>query len=394
MADAPLITASIGSFPKPEDLPIEDWFDVAHNLGGMGTPLVTQRFTACKQNRSSDAEALFVRAAKEIIDLQVDAGIAIPTDGEVRRDNYIHYHCRHLDGFDFRSLEHRILRDGAYKTNISATRRIIKHEGRGYVAHDYIASQNVSPAPVKFTLPSPLTIMDTTADSFYHDRPRLNRELAETVNKEIIALVDAGCRYIKVDEPLFARQVQDALDFGIEKLERYFHGTPDNTTKIVHMCCGYPDHLDDDDYKKADPDSHHRLARHFDAIGIDQVSIEDAQCCNDLTLFESFENVSIIFGSVSVARSRVETVDNVEARIRSAPKYIDRERLVIAPDCGLGLLPPELALAKLKVMCAAAGRICKPSSRTVWCLSPQTGNRKVLGYETCHRPGKGTALLH
>ena len=303
----------------------------------MGTPLVT--------------------AAKEIIDLQVNAGIAIPTDGEVRRENYIHYHCRHLDGYDFKCLEHRILRDGAYETSLPAIRRPGKHGGRGYAAHDYTVSQNVSQAPVEFTLPGPLTIMDTTADCFYNDRPRLNREPADTVNKEILALVDAGCRYIQVDEPLFARQVQDSLDFGIEGLERCFHGVPDNVTKIVHMCCGYPDHLDDEAYKKADPDSYHRLARHVDAIGIDQVSIEDAHCCNDLTLLESFENVSIIFGSVSVARSRVETVDSVEGRIRSALNYIDRERLIIAPDCGLGLLPTELAVAKLKVMCAAAVRI-------------------------------------
>ena len=108
---------------------------------------------------------------------------------------------------------------------------------------------------------------------------------------------------------------------------------------------------------KADPDSYHRLARHVDAMGIDQVSIEDAHCCNDLVLLESFERMSVIFGSVAVARSRIETVDEVEARIRSALNYIDRERLVVAPDCGLGLLSPELAEAKLKVMCSAAARI-------------------------------------
>ena len=196
MVNFPLITTVIGSFPKPEYLPIEDWFDAARNLGGMSTSLVTERFTAYEQNRGIDDEALFVRAAKEIIDLQINAGIAIPTDGEVRRENYIHYHCRHLDGFDFKNLEHRILRDGAYETNLPAIRSTVKHEGRGYAAYDYTASQNVSSAPVKFTLPGPLTIMDTTADCFYDNRPMLNRELADTVNKEILALVDAGCSYV------------------------------------------------------------------------------------------------------------------------------------------------------------------------------------------------------
>ena len=357
MANTSLKTTVIGSFPKPDYLPIEDWFDAARNLGGMNTALVTQRFTAYEQNRSDDDEALFVRAAEEIIALQLRAGIDIPTDGEVRRENYIHYHCRHLDGFDFNTLEHRVLRDGAYETNLPAIRDVVRHTGKGYAAHDYLASQNVSSVPVKFTLPGPLTIMDTTADCFYDDRPKLNHDLAETVNREILALVEAGCTYIQVDEPLFARQVDDARAFGIEGLERCFHGVPESVTRVVHMCCGYPDHLDDEDYKKADPDSYHQLAREMDTLAIDQISIEDAHCCNDLNLLDLFEQTTVIFGSIAVARSRLESVDEVEARIKAALDHIDRDRLVIAPDCGLGMLPADIAEAKLKIMCDAVARI-------------------------------------
>ena len=65
--------------------------------------------------------------------------------------------------------------------------------------------------------------MDTTADCFYNDRKKLNYDLADTVNKEILNLVDKGCKYIQIDEPLFARQVEDALSFGIEGVERLTH---------------------------------------------------------------------------------------------------------------------------------------------------------------------------
>ena len=65
MVDAPLVTTVIGSFPKPEYLPIEDWFDAARNLGGMNTALVTERFTAYEQNRSSDDEALLSELQKK-----------------------------------------------------------------------------------------------------------------------------------------------------------------------------------------------------------------------------------------------------------------------------------------------------------------------------------------
>jgi len=181
--------------------------------------------------------------------------------------------------------------------------------------------------------------------------------LAETVNREILALVDAGCQYIQVDEPLFAREVDDALSFGMEGLERCFHGVPKSVTRVVHMCCGYPDHIDDDDYKKADPNSYQRLSAAIDAAAFDQISIEDAHCGNDLSLLDQFQSKTLIFGSVAIASSRVESVDEVETRLRAALDHIDRDRLVVAPDCGLGLLTADLAEAKLRVMCQAAARI-------------------------------------
>ena len=350
----PIETTTIGAFPKPSYVPIRDWFDAARESGGMNTAQATRDYTADVDNNKAAHEALFLRAAREVIDIQISAGITIPTDGEVRRENYIHYHCRHLDGFDFDTLEHRSLRDGAYATDLPAIRNKIVHNGRSYAVHDYKTAQSVSSRPVKFTLPGPLTIMDTNADCYYNDRPRLNADLAETVNREILALVDAGCRYIQVDEPLFARQVDDALGFGMEGLERCFHGVPTSVTRVVHMCCGYPDHLDDKDYKKADPDSYQQLSAAINIAAFDQVSIEDAHCCNDLTLLDKFPDKTVIFGAVAIASSRVESVEEVHARLQSVLQHIDRDRLVVAPDCGLGLLPPDLAEAKLQVMCDAA----------------------------------------
>jgi 5-methyltetrahydropteroyltriglutamate--homocysteine methyltransferase len=352
-----LETTTIGAFPKPSYVPVRDWFDAAREKGGMNSAQTTLDYTSDVEKDKDTHEALFVRAAKEVIDIQLRAGVSIPTDGEVRRENYIHYHCRHLDGFDFDTLEHRILRDGAYETDLPAIRNAISHTDKCYSVHDYLASQSVSSRPVKFTMPGPLTIMDTTADCFYNDRPKLNAVLADTVNKEILALVDAGCQYIQVDEPLFAREVNDALDFGMEGLERCFHNVPKSVTRVVHMCCGYPDHLDDHEYKKADPDSYHRLSKTIDDVAFDQISIEDAHCCNNLDLLDKFQSKTVIFGAVAIADSRVETVDEVVARLQSALEHIDRDRLVVAPDCGLGLLTAKLAEDKLRVMCQAAAQI-------------------------------------
>ena len=351
---APLITTTIGAFPKPEYVPVRDWFDSAKEKGGMNTSETTYQYSKDIEKNKDAHEGLFIRAAQEVLEIQIRAGISIPTDGEVRRENYIHYHCRHLGGFDFNNLEHRVLRDGAYETDLPAIRGPILHSGKNYSAHDYIASQGVSSRPVKFTLPGPLTIMDTTADCFYNDRPKLNTALAKTINKEVLALVEAGCKHIQIDEPLFARSVKDALDFGMEGLERCFYGVPKSVTRIVHMCCGYPDHLDDTDYKKADPSSYYQLSKAIDQAAFDQISIEDKHCCNNLELLEKFENKTVIFGSLAIASSALETVEEVAERLTSALNHIDRDRLIVAPDCGLGLLPAQLAEDKLRVMCEAA----------------------------------------
>jgi len=353
----PLETTTIGSFPKPSFVPVRDWFDLAREKGAMDTIETTLQYNLDIQKNRDTHEPLFLKATKEILDIQLRAGVSIPTDGEVRRENYIHYHCRHLEGFDFMRLERRILRDGAYETDLPAIRSKIKHSGANYSVHDYLASQALTLRNIKFTLPGPLTIMDTTADCYYDDRPKLNAVLADSINKEILALVEAGCRHIQVDEPLFARSVKDALDFGMEGLERCFHGVPKSVSRIVHMCCGYPEHLDDFDYKKADPLSYHHLSKAIDEAAFDQISIEDKHCCNDLGLLEKFQHKTVIFGSIAIASSYLETVDEVVDRLKDAIEHIDRNRLVVAPDCGLGLLSSKLAEEKLRVMCQAAALV-------------------------------------
>jgi 5-methyltetrahydropteroyltriglutamate--homocysteine methyltransferase len=62
----------------------------------------------------------------------------------------------------------------------------------------------------------------------------------------------------------------------------------------------------------------------------------------------------VILGVIAIARSRVEEVEEVRDRLRAALEHIDDDRLLAAPDCGLGLLGRDLARAKLQVLTEAA----------------------------------------
>ncbi|MGI9499774.1 MAG: hypothetical protein ACR2P3_07035 [Geminicoccaceae bacterium] len=230
----------------------------------------------------------------------------------------------------------------------------IEPKGDHFLDRDFKVAQSFTDRPIKITVPDPTTIMDTTVDRFYRDERQLAFDLADALNFEIRALGEAGCRYIQVDEPLFARNVERALDFGVECLDRCFDGVADGVTRVMHMCCGYPEHLDDEQYHKADPACYFQLAEAVDRSTIHQISIEDAHRYNDLSLLEKFQTSKVIFRAVAIAQSRLEPVEQIKERLEEALRHIDQERLIAAPDCGLAMLGRELAMQKLNHLSEAA----------------------------------------
>ena len=339
----PLVTTCIGSYPKPHYVPRIAWMHENVEVGEVEAGDLSPE----------ERRAAFDRATREVVAEQAAIGIDIPTDGEIRRANYIRYHCSHLDGFELDTLTECTMRNGAWTAEMPTfTGKVAAREP--FLVRDWEVAQAATNRPVKITVPGPLTIADSTANVFYANRRSWCADLAEALNVEIRRLAEAGCRHIQVDEPLFARLPDQALDFGVENLERCFHGVPGSVTRTMHMCCGYPDMLDETDYVKADPEVYRRLARAVDASIVDAVSIEDAHRHNDLALLDAFSRTTVILGVVEIASSRVETVDEIVARLRAALDRIDADRLMAAPDCGLIMLGIELTRAKLGRLVEAA----------------------------------------
>ena len=346
-----LLTTTIGAYPKPDFVKLPDWFDA--DGGGPDNIDPTASWAAALEALGPDAEDIIARGVRQAVQDQVEAGVDIPTDGEISRENYIHYHCRHLEGIDFSTLTERVLRNGAHVAKLPTITGPIKPRDH-FLAHDLRIAQSATDKRVKITMPGPMTIGDTTADAYYEDPVKRGEALAGALNYEVKALADAGCKHIQIDEPLFARKPLEALDYGVEHIERAFHGCPASAMRIMHMCCGYPDRLDNPDYPKADHDAYFKLADAVEASSIQAVSLEDAHRYNDLRLLESFGTTTVIFGCIAIAKSRVEPIDEVRGRLLSALEHIDSDRLIAAPDCGLGLLGRDLARAKLKNLCEAA----------------------------------------
>jgi 5-methyltetrahydropteroyltriglutamate--homocysteine methyltransferase len=344
-----LLTTTIGAHPKPDYVPTPDWF----REGGAGLSNPTEAYQKYLANLPDNIEEILDRGTQEAVNDQVKVGIDIPTDGEVRRENYIHYHCRHIDGIDFANLTRKVARQGAWVAHLPTVTGPLKARDH-FLPRDYRIAQAATDRPVKITVPGPMTITDSIADKFYTDDKRLGASLAAALNAEMIALAAAGCTWIQVDEPVFARKPDKALDYGFENLERCFQGVPNHVSRAVHMCCGYPDYLDQENFQKADLTAYFQLADAIEDSSIRAISLEDAHRHNDLSLLEHFKTTTVIFGVIDIARSRIETVAEITDRLQAALKHIDADRLIAAPDCGLGFLNRELALAKLANMVRAA----------------------------------------
>ena len=345
----PLQTTTIGAYPKPSYVPTPNTF----NEEGPGTNAPTNAYSAYLQSLPANIDEILDKATVEVVQAQVDFGIDIPTDGEIRRENYIHYQCRQFAGFDFDRLTEKAARNGAWVAQLPTIVSPIEFRA-AKLPRDYTVAQAATENPVKITIPGPLTITDSTADAFYKNDAKLGADLAAALNQEILALAAAGCRHIQVDEPVFARRPHDALAFGFDNLERCFDGVPASVTRTVHMCCGYPEELDQADFMKADRSAYLQLADEIEKSTIQAISLEDAHQHNDLSLLERFATTTVIFGAVGIARSRIETVEEIVARLRAALNHIDADRLMVAPDCGLNMLNQAMIESKLTNMALAA----------------------------------------
>ena len=345
----PLLTTTIGSYPKPDYTPVPGWFAIRdrHRTNP------TEAYSAFLRNMPEGAPATLDRATEEVVREQAAIGIDVPTDGEVRREHYIYYHLRHLQGFDFDRLSVKVMRGGAWQAEIPTVVGPLA-AGPGFLVRDWRTAQGVTDRRVKITLPGPLTIMDSTADAHYGDERKLAFALADALNVEIRRLAKAGCTWIQVDEPVFARQPECALDYGMEALGRCFAGISAPVARAVHICCGYPRALDQEDYPKADRRAYFALADAIEDAPVDAVSIEDAHRPNDLGILERFRTIRVILGVVGIARSRIEPVEEIRTRLADALEHIDAERLIAGPDCGLIMLDRPTATAKLRNLVAAA----------------------------------------
>ncbi len=313
-------TTIAGSLPKP------DWLAETHKLWPewrMGGEAL--------EKAKRDATLLWIKE-------QEDAGIDIVSDGEQSRQHFVHGFLAFVEGIDF---EHKVkmgIRNNRYDAMVPLVTGPLRLKGRVHRTEAVLLRKHTR-KKIKFTMPGPMTIVDTVADRHYGDKAKLAMAFAELLNQEARALEKDGV---------------DVIQFGIAALHRAIQGL--KCTTCVHICYGYGIKANLD-WKETLGGEWRQYEEIFPVLAksrIDQVSLECIHSKVPVELLALLKGKDVLLGVIDVASDTVETPQEVSRTISKALRYVPGKHLFPCTNCGMAPMDREVAIAKLNALAAGA----------------------------------------
>jgi 5-methyltetrahydropteroyltriglutamate--homocysteine methyltransferase len=299
----------------------------------------------------ADATLLWIKA-------QEDAGLDIIGDGEQARQHFVHGFVEHVGGIDFVHKVAMGIRNNRYEAQVPQVIGALTLAGRVHAFEAQLLRAHTG-RRIKFTLPGPMTIVDTVADRYYGDRRALAMAFAALLNQEALALRDDGVDIIQFDEPAFNVYMQDAADWGVAALERAAQGlaraaSPGvrGCTTAVHICYGYGIKANTD-WKQTLGTQWRQYEQVFPALArssIGQVSLECYHSHVPMELMALLEGKDVMVGVIDVASDDVESPAQIADTIGEALRYVPAERPFPCTNCRLAPMSRAVALAKLHAL--------------------------------------------
>jgi 5-methyltetrahydropteroyltriglutamate--homocysteine methyltransferase len=332
-------TSIAGSLPKPE------WLAETQKLW----PQWRAEGEALRQAKA-DATLLWVKT-------QEDAGMDIIGDGEQARQHFVHGFLEQVEGIDFVNKVKMGIRNNRYDAMVPQVVAPLRLKGRVHAFEAQLARAHTQ-RKLKFTLPGPMTIVDTVADRFYGEgeegRIKMAFAFAELLNEEALALQADGVDIIQFDEPAFNVYLDAAADWGVKALERAAQGL--TCTTAVHICYGYGIQANID-WKQSLGEEWRQYEKVFPALAkssIQQVSLECFQSHVPMDLMALLQGKDVLVGVIDVASDVVETPEQVAETIGKALQFVPKARLLPCTNCGLAPMSRAVAEAKLKALVEGA----------------------------------------
>jgi 5-methyltetrahydropteroyltriglutamate--homocysteine methyltransferase len=328
-------TTIAGSLPKPE------WLAEPNKLWA---PWKSKGDELARAKR--DATLLAVK-------LQEDAGVDIVTEGEQARQHFVHGFLENIEGIDFAHKVEMGIRKDRYKAMVPQVVAPLRLKGRVH-SFEARAARAHTAHKLKFTLPGPMTIIDTISDSYYGDRVKMAFAFAELLNEEARALQADGVNVIQFDEPAFNVYMDEVKEWGIKALERAAEGLTCATA--VHICYGYGIKANTD-WKQTLGGEWRQYEDIFPAIAaspIQQVAIECRNSKVPLELLALLDGKVVQAGVIDVASDTIETPEDVARVIEEVMQFVPKQNIVATTNCGMAPMHRDIAEAKLMALGAGA----------------------------------------
>lgn len=336
MAPLPLFpTSLVGSYPQP------DWLIDKAKLKDRFPPR-TRALELWRIDPERLTEA-FDDAVRLAVEDQIKAGLDIITDGEAYRESYSNHFATALEGIDIDQPGEALDRSG----EPVPVPRIVGPIKRKHAisVNEVRRLRELTDRPIKFTVPGPFTMAQQAQNDFYPSVRDAAMDYAAAVREEIEDLFSAGADIVQLDEPYMQARPAAAEEYGLDALNAALSGV--SGTTCVHICFGYAALIHER------PEGYSFLPQLHGAC-CQQISIETAQASLDCSVLSHLPEQTILLGVIDLSTAEVESVDTIVERVNRALPYIDKERVVLAPDCGMKYLPREASFQKLSAMVEAA----------------------------------------
>ncbi|MFC7199267.1 methionine synthase [Halospeciosus flavus] len=317
-----LLTTVVGSYPKPT------WLNRARDLYE----------DEDAEFDGNDWEEAKDDAARLITEEHERAGLDVVVDGEMRRNEMVEFFADRIEGYEFNGPVKVWGHNYFDKPSVAAE---VEYD-ESWLVDEYVYTADVAERPVKVPITGPYTLASWSFNEAYENEAELAYDLADLVNEEIEKLVDAGARYIQIDEPALATTPDDHAIVG-ECLERIVAGIPDDVRIGLHVCYG--------DYSRIYPE--------ILEFPVDEFDLELAN--GDYEQLDVFKDpafdADLALGVVDAHVAEVESVEQIKENIQKGLEVVPPEQLTVSPDCGVKLLPREVAYGKMENMVTAAREV-------------------------------------
>lgn len=326
-----LPTVGVGSYAAP------GWFQATWRMARKG------------ELGDHDVDELFDDAIQVVVHDQIDAGVDILTDGELRRQRFVYEMFDRLRGLE-RVNPRRRLGIGGYDMapHYIARDTITAPDGLGAVEEFRALRSQAPDRPLKLAIPGPLTFL-IGIDPADRGLDTVTGDLIAIVQKELKALEAEGCTYVQIDEPGLT---EPSRPLSLLDSAKTMNASLDSLgiRTAVHVCFGN---------NAGRPMGDRRMGVLLEAIenlGCTELSLEFAN--REMADIDVLKDLSATFdiaaGVIDVKNFYVEPADLVAERIGRVLEHVPAEKLTITADCGFSALPRYIARQKLEAMVEGA----------------------------------------